>query len=104
MQDSNSEPPQPQSRCQKINALDRSAMKAAWINCSGAKSFKNFPLLGRDSGNDFGRFSVLFLEGRILDIHAACNYPTRNTNFKSRISDILLKSIWFLVSHFFCRS
>ena len=49
----------------------------------------------RDSGNDFVRFSVPFLEGRISNIRAACNYPTRNTNLKSRISDIRLKSIGF---------
>ena len=30
----------------------------------------------KDSGNDFVRFSVPFLEGRISDIHAACNYMT----------------------------
>ena len=45
-------------------------------------------LHGRDSGNNFGRFSVPFLEGRVSDIRAACIYPTRNANFKSRISDI----------------
>ena len=42
----------------------------------------------RDSGNDFGRFSVSFFEGRISYIWAACKYPTRNVNFQSRISDI----------------
>ena len=59
--------------------------------------------LGRDSGNDFGRFSVSFFEGRISYIRAACNYPTRNANFKSRISDIRLQSISFLVSQILCR-
>ena len=53
----------------------------------------------RDSGNDFVCFSVPFLEGRISDIRAARNYPTRNANFKSLISDIQLKSVLFLVSH-----
>ena len=28
----------------------------------------------RASGNDFGHFSVPFLEGLILDIRAACNF------------------------------
>ena len=50
----------------------------------------------RDSGNDFGRFLVPFPEGRISDIRVACNYPTRNANFKSQISDIRLKSVLFL--------
>ena len=50
-----------------------------------------FDQCSRDSGNDFGRFSVSFIEGRILNIWAACNYPTRNANFKSWISDIRLK-------------
>ena len=61
-------------------------------------------LYGRDSGNDFVHFSVPFLEGRILDIRAACNYPTRNANFKNRISDFRLKLVSFLVSHFLCHS
>ena len=38
-------------------------------------------LIVRDSGNDFGRFSVSFFEGRISYIRASCNYPTRNANF-----------------------
>ena len=38
-------------------------------------------LKGRDSGNDFGRFSVLFFEGRI-------SYPIRNYNLEC-ISDLL---------------
>ena len=59
---------------------------------------------GRVSGNDFGRYLVPFLEGRISDIRAAYNYPTRNANFKSRISDIRLKSVSFLVSYFSCHS
>ena len=46
----------------------------------------------RGSGNDFGRFSVSFFEGRISYIRAACNYPIRNANFKSWISDIQLLS------------
>ena len=50
-------------------------------------------LVGRDSGNDFGRFSVPFLEGRISDICAACNFPTRYANLKSQILDIRLKFI-----------
>ena len=58
----------------------------------------------RDSGNDFGRFSVSFFEGRISYIRAACNYPTRNANLKSRISDIWLQSVLFLVSQILCRS
>ena len=58
----------------------------------------------RDSGYDFVHFQVPFLEGRISDICAACDYPTRNANFKSRISDIPLKSVSFLVSQFLCRS
>ena len=43
----------------------------------------------RENGNDIGCFSVSFLEGRISNIHAACNYPTRNANLKvgSRTSD-----------------
>ena len=48
---------------------------------------------GRDSGNNFGLFSVSFFEGRISYIRAACNYPTRNVNFKSWISDIWLQSV-----------
>ena len=70
-------------------------------NLSKYKSSFPFPFLGpgqtwspqqgcqppaRDSGNDFGRFSVSFSY-----IQVACNYPTRNANFKSRISDIWLK-------------
>ena len=47
-------------------------------------------VMARDSGNDFGRFSVSFFEGRISYIRAACNYPTRNANFKSRISDMFI--------------
>ena len=39
---------------------------------------------GRDSGNDFGCFLVSY-------IRAACNYPTRNANLKSCISDIRLQ-------------
>ena len=46
----------------------------------------------RGSGNDFGRFSISFFEGRISYIRAACNYPIRNANFKSWISDIQLLS------------
>ena len=37
--------------------------------------YSNFVLpWSRDSGNDFGRFSVPFPEGRISDIRVACNY------------------------------
>ena len=54
----------------------------------------------RDSGNDFDWFSFPFLESWILDTWAACNYPTRNANFKSRFSDIRLKMVSFLVSHY----
>ena len=57
----------------------------------------------RDSGNDFVRFSVPFLEGRISNIRTGCNYPTRNANFKSWISDFWFKSVLFLVSHYKCR-
>ena len=57
---------------------------------------------GRDSGNDFGHFSVSFFEGRISYIRAACNYPTRNANFKSWISDIRLQSVSFLVFQILC--
>ena len=32
------------------------------------------PPFGRDSGNNFGRFSVPFLEGRISDICAAFKF------------------------------
>ena len=39
--------------------------------------------VGRDSWNYFGRLWVPYLEGWILDIQAACNYPTKNANFKS---------------------
>ena len=42
-------------------------------------------ILGRHSGNDFGRFSVSFFEGRISYIRAACNYPTRNANLKRSV-------------------
>ena len=66
--------------------------------------YRNLLLYSRDSGNNFVHFSVPFLEGRISDICAACNYPTRNAIFKSRISDIRLKSVSFLVFHFLCRS
>ena len=50
------------------------------------------------------RFCFLRVGSRISDIRAACNYATRNANFKSRISDIRLKLVSFLVSHFLCRS
>ena len=59
---------------------------------------------GRESGKDFVRFSVPFLEGRISDVRAAFNYPTRNTNFKSWIQDIRLKSVSFFISHFLFHS
>ena len=39
-----------------------------------------------------------FFEGWISHILAACNYPTRNANFKSRFSDNWLKLVSFLVS------
>ena len=54
----------------------------------------------RDSGNDFGHFSVPFFSGRISDIRAACNYPTRNANFKSWFLYIRIKSVLFLGSHY----
>ena len=38
---------------------------------------------------------------RVLDICAACNYPTRNPNFKSQISDSRLKSVSFHFIFFF---
>ena len=38
----------------------------------------------RDSGNDFVRFSVPFLEGLISDISAACNYPTRGQYYETK--------------------
>ena len=68
-----------------------------WPSCQAA-------LAGRDSGNNFGRFSVPFLEGWISYIRAAYNYPTRYINFQSRFLDIRLKSVSFLVSQFLCRS
>ena len=57
-----------------------------------------FLVTGRDSGNDFGHLSVPFLEDWIC---AACNYPTRNTNFKKQILDNRLKLVLLLVIHFF---
>ena len=45
-----------------------------------------------------GRFSFSFFEGRISYIRASCNYPTRNAHSKTRISDIRLQSVSFLVS------
>ena len=54
----------------------------------------------RDSENDFDHFSFPFLEGRISVILALCNYPTKNANFKICFSDIGLKLVLFLVSHF----
>ena len=54
----------------------------------------------RVSGNNFDCFSFLFLEGWISVIQVSCNYPNRNANFKSRFSDIWLKSVLFLISHF----
>ena len=40
------------------------------------------------------------LEGWISVIRASCNYPTRNANFKICFSDIQLKSVLFLISHY----
>ena len=47
-------------------------------------------------------FLSFVFEGRISYIRAACNYHTRNANFKSRISDIQLQSVSFLVSQILC--
>ena len=67
-------------------------------------SDKDFTHVSRDIGNNFGPFSVPFPEDRISYIRAACNYSTRNANFKRRFSDIRLKSVSFLVSQFVCLS
>ena len=61
-----------------------------WLKNIPLKNLMVRALWGRDIGNDFGRFSVSFFEGRISYIRAACNYPTSNANFKSWISDIRL--------------
>ena len=73
-------------------------MNSAFNKFSSGKICEpNFlPPANRDSGNDFGRYSVPFLDCRISDIRAACNYPTRYANFKSWISDIPLKSVSFI--------
>ena len=59
------------------------------------KANPSFPPPPRDSGNDFDLFSLQFLEGRILDIQAACKNPIRNANFKSCFSEIRLNQVLF---------
>ena len=59
---------------------------------AGLPSFKAAPA-GRDSGNDFGRFSVPFFEGRISDICGACVYVTSFSNISYCIN--LIPFIFF---------
>ena len=84
------------------NIVNMSLIKLDQQLVEHLRAFKIELQSGRDSGNDFDRFSVPFLEGRISDIQVACKYPIRNANFKSCFSDIQQKFVLFLSYLYLC--